>query len=190
MTRPEEIWFFCPHCGVPNHKAAVACSLCGQDFDAPPKPTRDEPSDLFEQPQYPPFFRHTFSIASILWAIALIAVGLGLVKAFGLKALVLYVLIAMATTRTIVVKKVRKLRGLPMDNDAIAICFLSSLALTVVMTFISGIAFLACCITVSIPTNKLSNSRGFTVGAVVAVVVAIFLCYLKISSIVRSKPLK
>ena len=139
----------------------------------------DKPHDPNDSPKYPPTSSRTFSIGSLLLAIALIAIWLGVVRSDVWLILASAVLAIPAFARTMVVVRRCKAQGLSLnDYEKVGTFFFSFLSMTAIAVAV-GLACFAAFFVVAIATSK-TNSYGYPfVGAAVGLAVFFFFRVIK-----------
>lgn len=176
MDPPGAEWVRCPNCGADNRPGPGCCFLCLHAIS--PEAERVLPSP--ERPQPPVTFAagRTFSLASLLLMIALMAICLGVGHEVPGLGIALAIVSAPALIRTTVLASRSRGRGRPMSASAKVWMFLASLAAVVVVFLSAVVAFFATCFPIGWVSVGLDSQPGmlvaFIAGAVTAIAAPIF----------------
>jgi hypothetical protein len=165
-VEPERV--HCTECGAANRPGGTRCFLCGHPLhlDAGPIP-RPAEGQSTPAPRAEVAVGHTFSLASLVLVIALLAVCLGV----GHEAPGLGIVLALVSAPALFHTTARAIRskagGRPMSATMKVRVFLASLAAVVLISLSAIIAFVATCF----PIGLVSLGVNFQAGMFVAMIV-------------------
>jgi len=166
MAPPDRLALVCPECGALNRAGFRFCFLCNQllvtvppatTTDAPKSPTSHTSPELVNPYAPPTTFVSpalTFRISSLLMAIAVIAVCLGVAHENWGLGIVLAVAVAPALLWTIYEATTNKANGRPMAVFEKVGTFLGSLVGVVVIEVSAVIAFVVTCVPMGLATVR------------------------------------
>ncbi len=129
----------CPKCGAAVPADAGRCPACDSDVIA------SQPINPYAPPRAAEPAHPTFTLATTLWTIGVIALGLGLFRAQPGLGIAFVIVTAPALIRTAVMASRRRASGQPSTTGERINDFVISWGLALIVTIASGIAFVATC---------------------------------------------